>query len=259
MKKQNGFAELTVRSLGMLKRLIGIRGKTIFIACFPKSGSTFLMELLCEVTGFRRPHLVYSYERSSQNIYLPALVDICNGNSIIQQHARATNAHIDLINNYKLTPVILTRNIYDVIVSLVDYFDSSTNPKMFLCYTNQKYNSLSRQEKISMMVELAVPWYFNFYAGWWDAVQTNRVNATWITYENLIADPEKVVLQILNFAEINSKLSVADAMEAVTSKRIRFNKGISGRGRTELKKEERQYISSLTRYYPWVNFSYMGL
>lgn len=259
MKKQNGLAELTVRSLGALKRFMGVRGKTIFIACFPKSGSTFLMELLCEVTGFLRPHLVYSYERSDQNIYLPALVDVCNKKSIIQQHARATHAHINFIDQYKLTPVILTRNIFDVIVSLVDYFDTSMDPKMFVCYTAPEYASMTRRDKIAMMVELAAPWYFNFYAGWWDAIQNGDVKATWVTYENLTADPEKTVAGILDFAAIKPIKSASDAIESVTSKRIRFNKGVSGRGQVELDEEQRQSITSLARFYPWIDFSYMGL
>ncbi len=259
MKKQNGVAELTVKAIGAFKRRIGIRGKKIFIACFPKSGSTYLMELLCEVTGYYRPHLVYSYERSDQNIYLPALVDFCNKNSIIQQHARATNSHIDLINQYKLTPVILTRNIFDVIVSLVDFFDTSTDPKMFVCYTTPEYSSMNRRDKISMMVELAAPWYFNFYAGWWDAVQTGRVDATWLTYESLIADPDRAVDRIISSSGVILKKSVADAVESVTGKRIRLNKGISGRGYVELSEEQRQRISRLARFYPWVDFSNMGL
>lgn len=259
MKQQNGVAELTVRCLDAFKRRIGVRGKTIFITCFPKSGSTFLMELLSEVTGFHRPHLVYSYERSDQNIYLPALIDVCNKKSIIQQHARATNAHIDLVNQYKLKPVILTRNIFDVVVSLVDFFDTSLDPKMFACYTTPEYASMSRKDKIAMMVELAVPWYFNFYAGWWDAVQTGRVNATWLTYETLIAEPEKAVAGILDFAALKPVRTVADAIESVTSKRIRFNKGVSGRGQVELNEKQHQSITRLARFYPWVDFSYMGL
>jgi hypothetical protein len=41
MRRQNVMAELMVRCLGAVTRRIGVREKTLFIACFPKSRFTF--------------------------------------------------------------------------------------------------------------------------------------------------------------------------------------------------------------------------
>jgi hypothetical protein len=136
------------------------------------------------------------------------------------KHARATQAHHDLMNQYGVVPIGLTRNIYDVVVSLVDYFDSSPNPKMFLCYTAPQYADLSREDKISIMVELAVPWYSNFYVGWWDTIQACRNKGLWLTYEQVIADPEKAVASIIDFTGSQPLQSVADAISSLTSKSI---------------------------------------
>ncbi|MBW1778485.1 MAG: sulfotransferase domain-containing protein [Deltaproteobacteria bacterium] len=261
MRQRNGLAELTARLIGRLKCAFEFRRKMLFIACFPKSGSTYFMELLCEVTGFQRIHLVYSYERSSQNIYFPSLVDQCHRNGVVQQHIRATHAHIELMNNYRIIPIIHVRNIFDVVISLVEYFDSVTNPKMFICYTNEKYAEMSRKEKIDFIIEFAVPWYFHFYVSWWDSMKKNLINVIWTSYEEMLSEPETMLNRVLEFSRVEQKVKVEEAIHRVMYKRkkIRFNKGVQGRGMVELTMGQQDKIRKYADYYPWVDFSPIGI
>ena len=58
-----------------------------------------------------------------------------------------------------------------------------------------------------------------------------------------------------------SREVIAKTIEAVEadSRKNLFNKGVSGRGKTGLSEAQKERIRSLTRHYPSVDFSLIGL
>src|SRR5215471_7879860 len=72
-------------------------GRHIFIACVPKSASTFLKNLLVSVTGYRDLFTVYAAGQSEHEIYLPTLRDSAHVDTVTQQHCRASDANIHLM------------------------------------------------------------------------------------------------------------------------------------------------------------------
>ena len=69
-----------------LKKSLSKRGSSILIASMPKSGSTFLVNSLSELTGFPYVSLAKGYERNDQNLYLPYLIDSYNISTVTHQH-----------------------------------------------------------------------------------------------------------------------------------------------------------------------------
>ena len=59
------------------------RTTNILIACFPKSGSTFLHKTLQSITGFSVESMTYRRKRNEQDMYLPTTVDAVRRNSVI--------------------------------------------------------------------------------------------------------------------------------------------------------------------------------
>ena len=94
---------------------------SILIACMPRSGSTYLSNLLAAVTGYPRHPLVYTFYRNEQDLYLPALMKALTIPTVTQQHLRATGPTLELIDIFNLRPIVLVRNLFDVVVSYFDH------------------------------------------------------------------------------------------------------------------------------------------
>src|SRR5438132_2190295 len=96
-------------------------GQHLFIACVPKSASTFLKNLLVNLTGYRDLFTVYAAGQSEHEIYLPTLRDSAELDTVTQQHCRASDANVHLMQAFGIRPVVLVRNIFDSVMSLFDF------------------------------------------------------------------------------------------------------------------------------------------
>ena len=85
---ERGLKTTTLRTLRLnlrTKRLFTKRRDCLFVTCFPKSGSTFLVSVLAETTGYVRQFLGYDH-LNEQDLYLPNLIDAYNMNIVCHQH-----------------------------------------------------------------------------------------------------------------------------------------------------------------------------
>ena len=98
-------------------------GRHLFIACVPKSASTFLKNLLVNVTGYRDLFTVYAAGQSEHEIYLPTLREFAHLDTVTQQHCRASDANVHLMQAFGIRPVVLVRNIFDSVMSLLDFYN----------------------------------------------------------------------------------------------------------------------------------------
>ena len=246
-----------------IKKRVVRHGDYIFVACMPKSGSTFMANALSKLTGYRYVNLAYAYERNEQNLYLPKLIDSYGFGSVTHQHLRATDANIELMNTFSIRPVILVRNIFDIVISIRDHmFQEGFEFPAFFC--NEHYRELSEKEQLNFIIEQGLPWYFNFYVSWYVAtILSKRIEALWLTFEEVISNWEEALSTVIGFYGIkkNDK-EIEKALEQtknMSRKKTRFNKGKVGRGSSILTNAQRDKIVSLSRFYPWVDFSKIGI
>lgn len=233
-------------------------GKHLFIACFPKSGSTLLKKVLCEATGFGETHFVSAYGQNEQEIYLPSLLNGARQDLVIQQHCRATGPNLHLLQAFGIRPIILVRNILDVLLSLKEFFDGGAFGDTFF----PNYPLLSEEQRYALLVDDRAPWYINFFAGWQRAVANGQIDGFWLTYESLIADPRAAIEAILKFQGIEvDSTRVARALELLGRKQTetRFNKGVVGRGSAAFSGAQVEQIRRIAAYHPDVDFSLIGL
>lgn len=238
------------------------QGQYLFIASLPKSGSTFMAKALCNLTGYKYVDLSYAYERNDQNLYLPKLVDSYSYGSVTHQHVRATAANIELMNKFAIKPVITVRNIFDSVVSIRDHmFNEGFAFPTFYC--NEKFEGLDKTTQYDQIIELGIPWYFNFYVSWHEAVVQNKIQALWLQYEEVIIDWVKALDTIQKFYKIEKTgQEIRSALDNTIGMRkdiTRINKGIAGRGRDELTDSQKGKIISMSRFYPWIDFSMLGI
>jgi hypothetical protein len=225
----------------------------------PKSGSTFLSEVLRELTGFKRATALYVSERNEPDLYVPRLLETYARPTIHQHHTRATAGNIKLMKLFRVRPVVLVRNLFDVVVSTRDHFhrEGTVTP---VCYADKRFMGLDEESQCSFIIDLCLPWYLSFYLSWCEAMRTRQIEALWVTYEELIGDAPGTIARIADFYGIRTdEARIEGALERARGGNIRLNKGVCGRGQEELTERQKGRIRSLARYYPGTDFSRIGL
>ncbi len=206
------------------------RSTHIFVACFQKSGSTYLTELLSEITGFPSRALVAAYGHNDQDVHEFALEDVERESSVTQQHAKGTANNVALLEKYGIKPVVLVRDIFDVTVSLYDHIERGRD-RVPTGFVHREYWRLTKDEKLLYLVRIHAPWYFNFFVSWREA--SSSIDVLWLTYEELFADQVGTVSRVLGFYGLSAeRATIEAAIRSTTGARsTRFNVGVSGRGR----------------------------
>ena len=243
-----------------LQKAFSTRKPYVLVACMPKSGSTFLTNALSELIGYKICSLCYAYSQTEQDLYLPKVLNNYSIANITQQHIRATDSNIDLIQKFSMQPIVLVRNIFDIIVSIRDHqYRESIKSPMF--YLTEDFCSLDKPTQYDLIIELAIPWYINFFVSWHEACNQKKVDALWVTYEELTSDNIATLQRISNNLGINKPDQEVEStlIKVSTRNKNRLNKGISGRGHSELSEEQKNKVIALTRFYPNIDFSIIGI
>jgi hypothetical protein len=234
-------------------------GRHLFIACVPKSASTFLKNLLVNVTGYRDLFTVYAAGQNEHDLYLPTLRECAHVDTVTQQHCRASDANIHLMQAFGIRPVVLVRNIFDSVMSLLDFYNKGA---FKTSYFRNDWPLLDEETRKDLLIENVIPWYFQFVASWDLAEKQNRLEVHWLSYEDLVADKPSSVLRVLEFYGLGaSRRGLEQRIGEIESegRKIRFNKGVTGRGRTDLNNRHKDQIRRLTRFYPSTDFGRIGL
>ncbi|MBT3370205.1 MAG: hypothetical protein HOA08_10615 [Rhodospirillaceae bacterium] len=240
-----------------LKKLFGRRGKTVFISALPKSGSTFLVKVLEQVTGYQTFFLGY-HQLNEQDLYLPNLIDAWSMDVISHQHTRPSAPNLALMEQFAIRPVILTRNAYDATVSLTDHLERESADTPLLNAPGD-FMLRERAARLDMVIDLALPWYIRFVADWAGAKQA-KDNCLWLRYEDLIEDGAATVGRVLAFHGIAAEAAVIErALLQARGEGSRLNKGVAGRGTDGLSPAQKIRINDLTRHYPGTDFTCIGL
>lgn len=271
-KKREPYLELNYQNFPIMstmeyileqKKQYSKKGNHIIIAAAPKSGSTYLAKLMVELTGYPTLSFVRMGKRSEQDFYEPFMLDWYERNVVVKQHCMGHEANIDLLRKYQEKPVILSRNLFDMIISRRDHIYRDEYSFVFPTgYIDQNFYHLCEEEQLNQLIEIIGPWYINFYVNWYHSVQNNAVESLWLTYEELLADKVGTLKRICDFYGLDKSIESIESAVAFTDgkkEETRFNQGVSGRGNALLTDAQKSRLQQLTRFYPDVDFSRLGL
>lgn len=216
----------------------------IFVACFPKSGSTYLTKLISEVTGFLTISTSQFFGQNEQDIHEYKFRKFCRDNFVAQQHLKATNNNLAILQAYQLKPIVLVRNIFDTILSLQDHIEKSS-PLSPTGYIHEQYFKMSKEDQLLFLIHIHLPWYFNFFVSWEEA--SSKIETLWISYEEFFGDRVGTLDKILKFHQIDkSHQEIESAISKMSGKKTRLNVGIAGRG-AQIPESHRQAVYDLAR------------
>jgi hypothetical protein len=234
--------------------------KHAWLVAAPKSGSTWFTNMLIQLLGWQPHMLTAAWDRREQEIDVRRMLEFPSADLFsIQQHCRFSQPTCDFIKRFHVQIILQGRNLWDSVVSLRDHFlrESTATP---VCYVDEGFLREPPDRQLDAVIDLAVPWYLNFYASWFTARHKGEVGFLWVDYELLSRDPAgqlRRTIEYLGLSRCDEEIQAAldHAVGAVT----RLNVGRAGRGADLLSPEQKQRISRLRTYYPQVDFSPIGL
>jgi hypothetical protein len=237
----------------------------IVVAAAPRSGSTFLANALSQITNLRYFRLCSAYSTNEHDLYLPALCIMQKAGCVSQMHMKGTFHNSDLLRAFGIRPIILVRGIYDTVASLLR--DLRKKEKLPGYSTGQvgysflwldvSTRNFSDERLLDLIIDLAVPWYVNFYASWHTLCKQHLVDALWLTYEEMMSDKKATIERILSFVGFPAVDNIDSRI--LNRQYATFNEGTIGRGDELLSPEMKHRIARLFSYYPDVDFAGYGL
>ncbi|MBM3517568.1 MAG: hypothetical protein FJX56_06745, partial [Alphaproteobacteria bacterium] len=216
------------RSLGLrlaFKRAFLRRARCVFVTAMPKSASSLLAAELAEATGFLR-YFLGQNPLGEQDLYLPRLIDSWTMDIVCHQHVRAKAVNLALMREFAIRPIILVRDIGDALVSLRDHLKRE-GPVTPVFEAPPGFAARERSWQLDALIDLAAPWYVDFYAGWCSAA----IEKLWLKYPDVVAPEGAALARALAFhGVVRQPAELTAARRRAQGAEVRFNKGIAGRG-----------------------------
>jgi len=228
-------------------------GGAILVAAMPKSASTFLCTTLARLIGgsMTAPHSGNDpVGVAFDQLYF---VRAYAAGGVMHSHLDASARTLAMVRLLDLKPVVLTRNLFDALASYLDHSDGRN-------YAGSAFDSASEEQRRRIGILRMARHYVDMVASWSSA--PDDIDVLWIDYAEVSSDPIAVVRRVLDHVgrdvdsdEIEAACTV-DPSRLVPDEqyRLRFNKGIPGRG-AMFTEEERSWVRALYAEYPHVDFS----
>jgi len=225
----------------------GAPPKTAWLVGPPKSGSTWMSQLLMWALMWPTASLVpRGFARRAQEIVVPPGFDKIVDNIFIpHHHTKATEPTLNFLKEYKVGLMLMTRNMYDNTISLVDHL-TNDGIGVPIAFVPKSFRTESFEKRCDIVASLLMPWYISFYASWAYA-QADGIPIHIVPYETLHRDTISTLASALTFLDEMRNINVLNrAMKEGGDKTLtRFNRGEVGRGLRELPDSAKRIIDHI--------------
>jgi len=220
------------------------------LSAMPKSGSTFLVQLMIDLHKLIRFEYFLRGDESEQELSLDPMKMSIQYPVAVQQHFRASEMNIQLLQAFQIEPVVLIRNIKDALVSMADMLETTDLP---IVYFQDWIAELDRTALLDAVICKWAHWYIEYYVSWVRAERDKRLSPLIIRYEDLMQDKVGHALRISEHCklEARSKHEIEEGVARIEGDRekVRINEGRTGRGEEQLSDSQHAFIESIARVY----------
>ncbi|MEM1367684.1 MAG: sulfotransferase domain-containing protein [Cyanobacteria bacterium P01_H01_bin.15] len=226
----------------------------VFVSSIPKSGSTYLSTLIEELPGMAQARLLPNTGRREQELDALQLCKWHRTNYVARHHTKFNETTLRYIRDYQLTPIVLIRDLFDVVFSVKDHHHRE-NVLQPYAHVPDSIVTLSDAQQLEFIVAMIMPWYISFFASW----VSYDGPCLWLNYSDLVKESKAVLTNVVQFAQLPA--TTADIEHAITNaqkRNTRQNVGVVGRG-ASLPESLKERIRNLTTFYPHIDFSPLGL
>lgn len=216
--------------------MISTGGPNIFVASMWRSGSTHLSRVLADSLGWRPATTAGMHgEGMEQQVinHVSAAILFPYGHQVFQQHTMGTPRNILLLKGFNIKPIIMVRNIYDIIVSLRDHVLNTEiykipghhlEPTIPGLIFPSKFDTFSERDQYLWLAHNATPWLLQFYVSW----HKSDIDKMLVRYEQFFSDQIGHYKRILAWLEIDPPED--SKLEAFAGHNYNKRNGTSGRG-----------------------------
>jgi hypothetical protein len=169
-------------------------------------------------------------------------------------HMQALPANRYFMDALGLRPVIMVRAIPDMLASYADMLDADplTPDNWLNLRLPQNYPQLSAERKGDFLIDMMAPWYMSYFATWTEyAAESSSV--LMLHYDEFRADPAAALEKLLAHSQLpRTRAQCETALQEVWEDRggLRYNKGVSGRGRQRFTSAQIGRLAKQLDFYP---------
>jgi len=218
----------------------------VFLAAQYRSGSTHMAMVICRLLGHKWMSTSMSGNGDEeQNVNACECGTLMRGGKgfVFQQHCKGTSMNSQILSAYGCEPVVVTRNIYDCLLSVKENLDKTpVCPGIFI---PKDYLSWGEERKWLWVAYNVAPWIAAFATSW---EETTLPHMT-ISYEDYFSDQVKYMGKILAHHGINDIPNQA-IREAASKKDGRLAVGKVGRGKELLPSPIMKIVTNILAQYP---------
>ena len=240
-------------------RETGARRPILLLAFAPKAAGTYLRQAAIEALDGQLVRLVHAQGGRDGTLYLPNLLscylDAAAPPIVSHVHMQALAANRHFINALGLKPVIMLRDVADMLASFLDMLedDPLARAEGLNCLVPANFAELSPEAKRDFMIDVIAPWYASYFATWRSFAAEDPQTVLVLRYGDFCRDPLNCLETMLRHAGFTASRDECEyGLASVWPERsaFRFNKGVAGRGRAYFTADQRSSLRRLFSYYP---------
>ena len=238
---------------------LGAKRKFLFLAFAPKAAGTFFRQAAMGAIGGELFRMSHAQGGRDGVPCLPNFLACYLGQDlpqiVVHIHMQAFPANRHLLSAFGIRPVIMLRNIPDMLASFWDMLeeDAVARAEGLNCIVPADFTGLSAAQKADFMVDMVAPWYASYFASWKNFVDEAPKEVCVLRYRHFRRDPaESLHAAITHAGFVVSRAVCTASLESVWAAKdnFRYNKGTEGRGKAYLSSRHIEEIARKLSYYP---------
>jgi hypothetical protein len=240
-------------------RSAGARRPLLVLAFAPKSAGTYFRQAAIHAIDGRLIRMCHAQGGRDGTLYLPNVLACCLDDAApatvthIHMQALAGNRHF--IEALRLKPVIMLRNLADMLASFLDMLevDPVARAEGLNCQIPRNFCELERSAKLDFMIDVIAPWYASYFATWKSFVDDAPATVCVLHYSDFCDNPAEALYQaIIHAGFATTRFQCLKSVERVWEgkENYRYNKGIPGRSKDYFTPAQFARLQKLLSYYP---------
>ncbi|MGA7675369.1 MAG: sulfotransferase domain-containing protein [Rhizomicrobium sp.] len=229
---------------GAYLRKLGAQRPLVMFAFPPKAAGTFLRSAAVEAVDGQLMRITHAQGGRDATPYLPTFILYFAGGFpastlVTHLHMQALPANRFLMEAFDLKPVIMIRDVADMLTSYWDMLDRDQSSDNWLnCQLPANFAAMDNEAKADFMIDMLGPWYASYFATWLSYAEEAPNRVCVLRYPDFSRDPAGALQTALRHARIERSCEECRRAIDVTwqeREQHRFNKGLMGRGHYRFK------------------------
>jgi hypothetical protein len=239
---------------------LGSSRPSVVLAFAPKAAGTYLRSAAIDAVDGQLVRTVHAQGGRDGSFYLPVFLSYYAGQNpaktlVTHVHMQALPANQHFITTLNLRPVIMIRALADMLASYSDMLEPDPlAPDNWLnIRLPDNYPRLTQEAKGDFLVDMMGPWYASYFASWLDYAAEEPERVLILYYDDFLSDPTGTLEKLLAHSGLpRSRAQCQAALDGVWADRrnFRFNKGVSGRGRSRFTPAQLSRLARQVDFYP---------